>query len=63
MVRIARADGTTGPPVRVSPVSAQRSSGFPQVLSLDSGGRGLTLLAWTEPGRKPRIRLARLEVR
>lgn len=63
MVRIARADGTTGPPVRVAAVSAQRSSGFPQVLSLASGGRALTLLAWTEPGRKPRIRLARLEVR
>lgn len=63
LVRIARADGTTGPAVRVAAASASRTSGFPQVHTLRSGGRPLTLLAWTEPGKRPRIRLARLDVR
>jgi len=63
MVRIARADGTTGPPVRVARTSSQRSSGFPQVHAGGPGGRGTVLLAWTESGRTPRVRLARLELR
>lgn len=63
MVRIARTDASLGDPVRVATTSARRSSGFPQVLRFTRGGREAVAVAWTEPGNRPRVRMAWLELR
>ena len=51
--------GSPGPAITVARTSAARSSGCPRVLT---SGR-TTLIAWTEAGASPRVKLATIEVR
>ncbi len=56
--RIVRADGTTEPPLTVSPLSGGRASGFPRMVR-----RGNEIvLAWTVPGAASEVRLASLTI-
>lgn len=50
--------GDTGSPIVIARTSAARASGFPQVARM---GREL-LFAWTDAGRVPRIRVARIRL-
>jgi hypothetical protein len=58
-MRRVRADGTVEAPIAIASSSAARASGFPRILSV-----GDTLVvAWTEPGTKSMVRVARALVR
>lgn len=61
LVRTRRvsASGAPGAAITVARTSAARSSGYPRVLT---SGR-TTLIAWTEAGMSPQVKLATLELR
>ncbi len=56
--RIVRPDGTTEPPLTVSPLSGGRASGFPRIVRRRDG----IVLAWTVPGATSEVRLAALKI-
>ena len=58
-VRVVARNGKTEKPVVVATVAGSRASGFPRLIRTGEGG----LLAWTEPGESPRVRVARIEVK
>ncbi|MFZ5623939.1 MAG: sialidase family protein [Gemmatimonadota bacterium] len=51
--------GEMGPPMTLVPSSTGRAASFPQIALTANG----LLVAWTEPGAEPRVRVARAELR
>lgn len=49
-------DGSLAAPIAVSGTSAERASGFPRMTQVDGG----VLFAWTEPGDRAVVRVARI---